>query len=71
MLELEALSKEISSSTLLERANSLPEIPEAELNSPIETEGLDLKKQTQGLQGQEIFQHLIRYHDVLQRRSEG
>lgn len=54
MLELEALSKEISSSTLLEQANSLPEIPEAELNSPIETEGLDFKKQTQGLQGQEI-----------------
>lgn len=54
MLGLEALTQEVSSSTLLEQANSLSEISEAELNSPIETEGLDSKEHIQGLQGQEI-----------------
>lgn len=44
MLGLEALTQEVSSSTLLEQANSLSEISEAELNSPIETEGLDSKE---------------------------
>lgn len=51
MLGLEALTQEVSSSTLLEQANSLSEISEAELNSPIE---LDSKEHIQGLQGQEI-----------------
>lgn len=54
MLGLETLTQEVSSSTLLEQANSLSEISEEELNSPIETEGLDSKEHIQGLQGQEI-----------------
>lgn len=54
MLGLEVLSQEVSSSTLLEHANSLSEISEAQMNFPIETEKLETEEPAQGLQGQEI-----------------
>lgn len=54
MLGLEVLSQEVSSSTLLELANSLSEISEAQMNFPIETEKLETEEPAQGLQGQEI-----------------
>lgn len=54
MLGLEVLSQEVSSSTLLEHANSLSEISEAQMNFPIETEKLETEEPAQGLQGQKI-----------------
>lgn len=54
MLGLEVLSQEVSSSTLLEHANSLSEISEAQMNFPIETEKLETEEPAEGLQGQEI-----------------
>lgn len=54
MVGLEALTSGAGYSTLLEQANACSEMPEEQLNSPIENKEIASNEATSGLQGQEI-----------------
>jgi len=55
MFELEALSKEVGDSNLLEQANSFNELSDEQLNSPIEKDVVEINDNSYELLGKEIL----------------